>query len=85
MPSSFKAPCSLWRVFADFFSTYGVAVVGRWHLGTFLFCRQLGTLLASLVHWGQVSCTMLVHMNLTHLRQRCIADARENAPRFLAE
>ena len=55
MPSSFKAPCSPWRVFADFFSTYGVADVGRWHLGTLLFCRQLGTLLASLVHWGQVS------------------------------
>ena len=52
MPSSFKAPCSLWRVFADFFSTYGVAIVGRWQMGTFLFCRQLGTLLGRLVHRG---------------------------------
>ena len=52
MPSSFKAPCSPWRVFADFFSTYGVADVGRWHLGTFLFCRQLGTLLAPALHRG---------------------------------
>ena len=45
MPPRFKAPCLLWRVFADFAKTSALPDQSFWHLGTFLMCRHLGTLL----------------------------------------
>ena len=51
MPPCFKAPCSLWRAFAVVAKTTAFPC-SSWmrHLGTFLFCRQLGTLLAPALH-----------------------------------
>ena len=37
MPLCFKAPCSLWRVFADFAKTSALPGWPFRHLGTFLF------------------------------------------------